>query len=642
MAQTYKKQDILNVLKGATFLGAGGGGSFIYGKRLLDKLEELQYDIQFELLSLDEMEDTKHAGMVAALGQPTAIDPTSLSEDLPAAFTALKIACQADGNDLAYLYSGEMGGFNTMVPIFLSIVSDKDPAKRIPVLDVDANGRAVPELGTCLASARGIEPSPLGMAGHKSGQAQYRYISWPEDATAAEAMARKLGGGWYDLIGFSTWAMSKNELQSNAGVNYISYARRIGEALGNTQMPLFDALHSVIPQLKELFNGTIEEIRSDGGGGFDRGMVIIKDRAGGNDRIAIRFQNESLYVGKFENDEITEVYLTVPELTSLVDADTREPLTNDNTQDIRVGQNVTVFLSPAHYYWWDGKEAYSCFRHVLDDAGYTGEFVRYSPFFEGNKGKTSPMRLQLAFVSEDASLEDQLLQYLRQNIYSTADYNEELVAQAFYDPDAPTTGDPTVTEKDIVINSSRMLPLAAQRYADANCSAPWAGHFISRIGDDKTLRAIREASSRPSFDAFEPAMLLSLGLADRIGVLTWPETMVPLLVRKIASAGLSERIVSVRAVADEGIGLKQALVLAAKQIIDDENVQAIIIGRSFWGKNEDYTLAEQVYQALQADPQYAVPVLDPNKTAIRWLEMCIHMGYFHSRHTYLTPPAKNV
>ena len=85
----YNKQDIIHVLKGSAFLGAGGGGSYEYGMKLLTQLENMGYTPEFDLYDVDEMEAGAYACMVAALGKPTAIDPTELSSDLPAAYRLL-------------------------------------------------------------------------------------------------------------------------------------------------------------------------------------------------------------------------------------------------------------------------------------------------------------------------------------------------------------------------------------------------------------------------------------------------------------------------------------------------------------------------------------------------------------------------
>ena len=92
----YNKQDIIHVLKGSAFLGAGGGGSYEYGMKLLTQLENMGYTPEFDLYDVDEMEAGAYACMVAALGKPTAIDPTELSSDLPAAYKTLQIAAKTE------------------------------------------------------------------------------------------------------------------------------------------------------------------------------------------------------------------------------------------------------------------------------------------------------------------------------------------------------------------------------------------------------------------------------------------------------------------------------------------------------------------------------------------------------------------
>lgn len=640
----YNKQDIIHVLKGSAFLGAGGGGSYEYGMKLLTQLENMGYTPEFDLYDVDEMEAGAYACMVAALGKPTAIDPTELSSDLPAAYKTLQIAAKTDGHELGYLYSAEMGGFNTMVPIFLSIIA-ANHGEKIGVVDVDANGRAVPALNTCLTNARGFAPAPLAMAGHKQGEPQYRYISWPENAASAEAMARKLDGDWYSLVGFSTWLMSASEMKANAGINYISYAKRIGAALDNTDMPLYDALHSVMPQIKELYSGKIEDIITDGAGGFDKGKIIISNPNRSDYKLCIVFQNESLVVGKYEKGVLTdEIYMTAPDLISMVDTDTRKPLTNDSVVDIKVGQSVTVFLSPAHYYWWDNKKAYTCFKPIFEANGYHGDFVQYVPFFEKNRepmSETRSMNLQTAFSGGTISHSGSLLQHLQNNLYNNTSGVpvDKMTGIVYTDSDEPLASEPTITEQDMVRNGPQILQLAKDRYVDTGKTEYWAGSFIPHFADEKTTRATREATARPVFDAFDPATLLSLAIGENVGIITWPKSIVPTLERRIAGAGLDGRIKMIKSVDSTDVPTIRTLTPIVDQMINS-GIQCIIIGRSFIpeGSSADYDLAT----ALQDACQNRIPILDANKIAARWLELNIHMGYFHSRLSYYTPPAKNV
>jgi len=167
MGRILKKKDIVEVLYGATFLGAGGGGSLKFGIDMLEKLDKDGEDIQLELLSIEEIEKDDYAAMVAGLGSPVRfLEGTPFGPDAVYAFKAFQKAFAAEGKHVKYIYSGEMGGLNTFVPMMVAILSDKDPKKRIKFIDADGNGRAVPELNTSLNSVRGYPPYPIGIVWH--------------------------------------------------------------------------------------------------------------------------------------------------------------------------------------------------------------------------------------------------------------------------------------------------------------------------------------------------------------------------------------------------------------------------------------------------------------------------------------------
>lgn len=185
------KQDILEILYGATLLGAGGGGSLTQGLVMLDTLEKSGENIELDLLDLAEIGDNEYAAMVAGLGSPVAMldpDMPPFGPDAVYAFRAFQKAFAAEGKDCKYLYSGEMGGFNTFVPMLVAILSDKDPAKRIKFLDVDSNGRAVPELNTTLTCFYGHPPTPMGL-GSLNGD---EIAVYPISDHSGELIARQL------------------------------------------------------------------------------------------------------------------------------------------------------------------------------------------------------------------------------------------------------------------------------------------------------------------------------------------------------------------------------------------------------------------------------------------------------------------
>ena len=76
------KQDIVEILYGATLLGAGGGGSLCFGLDMLKKLEETGEIIELDLLELNEIGDDEYAAMVAGLGSPVAMLDSKLKASM--------------------------------------------------------------------------------------------------------------------------------------------------------------------------------------------------------------------------------------------------------------------------------------------------------------------------------------------------------------------------------------------------------------------------------------------------------------------------------------------------------------------------------------------------------------------------------
>ena len=220
MKRLYE-QDILEILYGATLLGAGGGGPLKFGIDMLNRAKEEGNEIAVDLIDIEEVGEDDYCAMVAALGSPVAMLDTSLpmfGPDAVYAFKAFQKASLAEGKKVKYLYSGEMGGMNTFVPILVAILSDKDVDKRIKLVDADSNGRAVPELNTTLNSFYGHPPTPMGL-GSVNGD---EIAVYPVSDHAGEQIARQMCMLYDMRIGFSTWGMSKAEIKEALALGCIS------------------------------------------------------------------------------------------------------------------------------------------------------------------------------------------------------------------------------------------------------------------------------------------------------------------------------------------------------------------------------------------------------------------------------------
>lgn len=364
------EQEITEVLYGATLLGAGGGGSLSFGLDMLNKFKEDGVKIELDLLDLDEIGEDEYAVMVAGLGSPVAMIDSKLpmfGPDAVSAFKAFQKAYKAEGKDVKYLLSGEMGGFNTFVPMLVAMLSDEEPAKRIKFVDCDMNGRAVPELNTTLTAYYNHPPTPLGLGSLYGDE----IIAYPVTDHSGEQIARQMCMLYDMRIGFSTWGVNKSEMKNDLVPGCVTKAQNIGKAILAAKTTGTDVMAELkkVDEFREFCRGTIQKLDIKQEGGFDYGTTVIEGDDGHT--YSIDFKNENLIL----RDESGAVKLTAPEGIGIIDLEKCYPLTNADTKE---GMRVLVTMTPAHPNWWDeDHKAYTCWLPELERVGLKGSQVRY-------------------------------------------------------------------------------------------------------------------------------------------------------------------------------------------------------------------------------------------------------------------------
>lgn len=369
MRKLYEKE-IVDILYGATLLGAGGGGSLKQGLDMLQGLKDDGEIIEVDLLDLNEIGDDEYAAVVCGLGSPVAmLDPSKprFGPDGVNAFRAYQKALASEGKTIKYLQSGEMGGFNTFVPMLVAILSDKDVEKRIKMVDVDCNGRACPELQTTLTTYWNFPPKPLGLGSLYGDE----IAVYPVSDLSGEQIARQMCMLYDMRVGFSTWGMNKAEMAEALAVGYVTKAQNIGAAIlaaktsGNDVM---DELKKVM-EVREFCRGNIENLDVRVEGGFDFGTTTVKGDDG--HKYYIDFKNENLIL----RDESGKTIMTAPDGIGIIDLETLTPLTNADTRE---GMRVLVTMTPAHPNWWDAeRKPNECWLPELKKVGMKGDQVRY-------------------------------------------------------------------------------------------------------------------------------------------------------------------------------------------------------------------------------------------------------------------------
>ena len=353
--EIYNREKLVNVIYGATFFGAGGGGSISNG---MDLLNTFPGDVELEVVPLSQMKDDEYSVMAAGLGSPLAMKEKGFGPEAISVVKGMMKVAEDAGKKVAYVYSGEQGGFNTMVPIYAALHAG------LPLLDLDGNGRAVPELNTGLLPINDIPIDPLVLA-NANGDIVIGHPKDPLDSVACETIARSICMAYGMSVGFSTWMMSKADHEKASAIGQISLAQQVGAVLrdkATTKENLSKKLADLGVRHKVFATGRITKIDVSVENGFDFGKTVIT--ADDGKVYSVDFKNENLII----RDAAGKALLVVPEIITILDTDTMEPLSNADTKE---GQNVMLLGVRAPQRWWDQEAGYGCWAHILKLIGYS-------------------------------------------------------------------------------------------------------------------------------------------------------------------------------------------------------------------------------------------------------------------------------
>lgn len=335
--EILNEKDIINIMNGAALLAAGGGGCFDDGMILLNMFKQNHSEkaIEVKLISVDEMAEDEYAAVVAGMGAPTEGAGKDFTPCAVDSFAEIQRMAAELGKNVQYTMPIEMGAFNTFAPMLISLMTG------MPTLDADAAGRAVPGLDTLLTHINGGETSPLAMADDHGNIVRIRCAD-AKDAVMAQKIASPIAQAFNSNAGIAGWVMKKDEIISRIPTGTITLAKKIGEiiqaqrdAQGDAPYidDIFDALQtSGLVHAKTLHLETpLRAFQTDFKDGFDVGSYVIGDGDGGfNKTYKIYFQNENLLLYRVRSNGEEELEVTAPDIITLYNAKTGDPLTNED------------------------------------------------------------------------------------------------------------------------------------------------------------------------------------------------------------------------------------------------------------------------------------------------------------------------
>lgn len=153
---------------------------------------------------------------------------------------------------------------------------------------------------------------------------------------------------------------------------------------------------------------------------------------------------------------------------------------------------------------------------------------------------------------------------------------------------------------------------------------------------DPGVRASREVVKIPVLGPCEASLHVASTMCDRFSVITVLSSVASLIEENARIYGLSDKLVSVRAVDIPVLDLHQdnettgkALYEEGKKALDEDGAEVLILG-----------CTGMTGMADRLSKELGVHVIDPLPTAVKLAEMLAGLGLSHSKLTFPTPPEK--
>ena len=346
-------ESLEDLATGAAFLATGGGGdpylALLAARRLLAETGPVR------LLKAAALADDAHVVAVGGVGAPT----VGL-ELLPAAgeaAAALQAYEEHSGRQVDAVVAFEIGGGNSLAPLMAAAGS------RIPVIDGDGMGRALPEAQMMSFAIAGVAPTPAVGLDYAGNVLTFKAATAADYEREVRQAAQERGG----LITTVEHPMSGWQLKSCIMADTVSFAVRLGTLLrqrrGDARRlagPLRELFRdSIYGGVHHLYTGKVTAHSTTVKDGYDIGETVIEAfDGGGAPESAVALSKDTPPTGAaslptnappltiaIKNEYLAaslgdEVIASVPDLIVVLDQETATPI---NAERLRYGQRVTVY-----------------------------------------------------------------------------------------------------------------------------------------------------------------------------------------------------------------------------------------------------------------------------------------------------------
>jgi DUF917 family protein len=347
VATTYlDKQSVRDLIQGATLLGAGGGGSPENGEYLLSLISK-----EIPMIEVQDLGENDLVAMVAGIGSPKVLLEKGFGPEALHAITRLQEEFAAQNEKITYLMSGEMGGFNTLTPIYVA------SSLGLPFVDADGNGRAVP--GPSLYNLYEIPVNPTVLSNAIGDTVTIRCFD-PLDAVMHEKLMRAVTMAFDKSAAFTTWVSRRSQIETFLVPGCVSKAIRIGQALRLARENDRDAalaaceagdgemiFRGIVSQFTNFVTKDAFDVITNILHGIEQYVGSVMEIKAVNENLTASIDGTSLY--------------QVPDLICTVDSN-GYALSN---ADIKPGMSVSVLHFPAPEPWIRKKEFVDAWQPFL-------------------------------------------------------------------------------------------------------------------------------------------------------------------------------------------------------------------------------------------------------------------------------------
>lgn len=334
MIQELTRDNVIDILVGATLYGGGGGGNLAEGIALIDRAAAAGKP--FRLVALDDVPDDALICTPYLLGAisdlPQGADAL-IDGETPPILAAYDRLIRHVGQPIYGAVPCELGGSNTAVPFFVAAMADS------VVVDADPSGRAVPEI---THSAYALADLPIGAIVTANVFGETTVLEGIANDGRAEEIVRALAELCGNDIAAIDHTLPAKVLRPGLLTGTLTQAGKIGVMLRECRSNP-NALPGQIAQAAGgivLFEGVVTKSQTQIDQGFTVGNFELFGEANfAGQTFRVDLKNENM-VGRLNGAPV----VTIPEIISALDIETGEVITNPN---VRPAQRVAILVLPA-------------------------------------------------------------------------------------------------------------------------------------------------------------------------------------------------------------------------------------------------------------------------------------------------------